>query len=188
MITIVSGLPRSGTSLMMQMLEKGGMDILTDGHRKPDENNTRGYFEVEKVKTLQKDNSWLNEAEGKAVKIIVQLLPFVSPDFDYSVIYMIRPVEEILRSQTRIISNLYKEKKTLAPEILEKTFAKQVRRVQQWMEAHPRIQTLYIFYPEVLHHPLNQARTIQQFLGLELDVKSMASAVDASMWHQKSNE
>jgi hypothetical protein len=187
MITIVSGLPRSGTSLMMQMLEKGGMEILTDHARKADAYNEKGYCEYEKVKSIRRDNAWMQEAEGKAVKIITQLLPYIPPDHEYAVLYMVRPMEEILRSQKRMREHLPDDRESAAPEVLEQSYAKQVQRVQNWMEHDPRLRTLYVFYPEALNHPLDKAREIQSFLGLDLNPEAMASAVDASMRHQKSD-
>jgi hypothetical protein len=105
-ITIVSGLPRSGTSLMMQMLEAGGMDILTDGIRKIDKNNPWGYYEFEKVKNLGKDNSWLNLCNGKVVKIISILLYDLPTDRKYNVIFMKRNLQEVLASQRKMLDNL----------------------------------------------------------------------------------
>ncbi|MFO1003217.1 MAG: hypothetical protein U0936_23025 [Planctomycetaceae bacterium] len=78
MITVVSGLPRSGTSLAMQMLAAGGLPVLGDEHRPADEDNPRGYLEDARVKSLERDATWLAEAEGKAVKIISFLLPKAS--------------------------------------------------------------------------------------------------------------
>lgn len=187
MITIVSGLPRSGTSLMMQILEKGGMDILTDHVRQADAHNEKGYYEYEKVKSIRKDNLWMKEADGKAVKIITQLLPYISPDHEYAVLYMIRPLEEILRSQKRMRENLTNPGKSVDREVLEQSYARQVQQVQHWMENHPKIRTLYLFYPEVLNHPLKKAKEIQSFLQVELNIEAMASAVDVGLWHQKTS-
>lgn len=186
MITIVSGLPRSGTSLMMQMLERGGMNILTDSFRKADNDNLRGYYEYEKVKSLQKDNSWMGEAEDRAVKIIVQLLRFIHPDHDYSVIFMVRPIKEIISSQSKMLENLGQQGADLSLELLEKTFSRQVDRAQKWLSVNKKIHTIYMYYPEILNQPEDQAAKIKEFLGIELDTLSMASAVDISLWHQRS--
>jgi len=101
LITVVSGLPRSGTSLMMQILEANGFEILTDSIRTADESNLRGYYEYEKVKSLMKDNTWLAEAEGKTVKVIAQLLPYLHSSFEYKIIFMQRKIAEILSSQSK---------------------------------------------------------------------------------------
>ena len=187
MITIVSGLPRSGTSLMMQMLDCGGMPVLTDNVRNADENNRRGYFEYEKVKGLQSDNKWVEEAEGKAVKIIAQLLPYVPRTFQYSVIYVIRPIEQVIASQQKMLNNLEQQGAKLTIEQLTNVYSAQTRRAQNWLMVS-KIKTLFVFYPEVLSSPAEKAREIQSFLGLDLDVEKMASVVDSSLWHQGKNE
>ena len=92
MITLVSGLPRSGTSLMMQMLHAGGMPVLTDNLRTPDANNPQGFLEYEKVKALKKDNTWLREADGRVVKIVSHLLQYLDASLQYEVIFMVRDV------------------------------------------------------------------------------------------------
>src|SRR5262249_58261695 len=100
MIVIVSGLPRSGTSLMMQMLQAGGMPLLTDALRPADADNPNGYWEYEPVKRLQQDNSWIPKAEGKAVKVVSALLPYLPPQHTYKIIFMQRPLQEVMASQT----------------------------------------------------------------------------------------
>src|SRR3990167_393038 len=99
MIVIVSGLPRSGTSLMMQMLRAGGMSLLIDDQRPADADNPHGYWEYEPVKRLQHDNSWLPQAEGKAVKVVSALLQYLPPRHTYKIIVMHRPMQEVLASQ-----------------------------------------------------------------------------------------
>src|SRR5262249_42395496 len=87
-ITVVSGLPRSGTSMMMNILTAGGIQALTDGERLPDESNPRGYFELEKVKYLGRDRSFLSDAVGKVVKVVSPLLKHLSSEYHYRVIFM----------------------------------------------------------------------------------------------------
>ncbi len=103
MIIIVSGLPRSGTSLMMQMLEAAGLSILSDNERRADDDNPRGYYELEKVKALNRDNSWIDEAEGKVVKAISLLLYDLPADRQYKIVFMTRRMEEILASQSAML-------------------------------------------------------------------------------------
>ncbi len=103
MITIVTGLPRSGTSLMMKMLEVGGIPPLTDRARVADEDNPKGYYEFERVKKLPQDTSWLPEAEGKAVKMVSMLLYDLPKDRAYKIIFMRRQMEEILASQKKML-------------------------------------------------------------------------------------
>ena len=97
-ITIVSGLPRSGTSLMMQMLEAGGMPVLTDGIRDADEDNPRGYYELEAVKRTKDDPAWLHGAPGKVVKMIYLLLYDLPTTYNYRIIFMRRPLSEVVAS------------------------------------------------------------------------------------------
>ncbi|MEE9610292.1 MAG: tetratricopeptide repeat protein, partial [Desulfatiglandales bacterium] len=130
-ITVVSGLPRSGTSMLMQMLDAGGHPCLTDKERKADDNNPRGYFELEKVKQLRKDRSWLPDAKGKAVKIIAQLLPFLPPRFHYRVIFMERDIKEVLASQRKMLEHRGRSGAKVSDESLGKTFRRQVRQVKE---------------------------------------------------------
>lgn len=186
MITVVSGLPRSGTSLVMQMLEKGGMDMLTDYIRKPDENNVRGYYEYDKVKSLRKDASWLGEAEGKAVKIIAQLLPFLLPRYQYVVLFVERNMEEILQSQEKMLKDL--GQKTISDSNqLAVIFEQQLNRVKQWIENRSNIRMLCLQYSRLILHPREEVAKIQEFLNIDMDIGAMSSAIDPSLWHQKSS-
>ena len=102
-ITIVSGLPRSGTSMMMKMLEAGGMELLTDEIRTADADNPKGYYEFERVKQIELDAEWLEDSRGKAVKMIAALLKHLPPDYDYEIIFMRRDIREVLASQRRML-------------------------------------------------------------------------------------
>ena len=185
MITVVSGLPRSGTSLVMQMLEKGGMEILTDHVRKPDGNNIHGYYEYDKVKSLQKNASWLNEAESKTVKIIVQLLPFLLPRYQYSVLFIERPIEEILPSQSKMLKDRGQQT-TADSNQLATVFKQQVTRVKRWIENQPNIRMICLQYSHLILCPREEAAKIPEFLGVDMDLEAMISVIDSSLWHQKS--
>lgn len=102
MITVVSGLPRSGTSLMMQMLLEGGMPVLRDAGRPADEHDPRGYLEYRKVRSLKDDCSWLHDADGRAIKVVSQLLYYLPADFEYRDIFMRRDLDEVLQSQEKM--------------------------------------------------------------------------------------
>src|SRR5690348_9725375 len=108
-ITIVSGLPRSGTSLMMQMLDKGGLEVVTDNIRIADRDNPRGYYEFEKVKTIKRDTSWLPQTRGKAFKMISQLLYDLPSSEKYRIIFMERDMDEMLVSQEKMLERLGRE-------------------------------------------------------------------------------
>ena len=187
LITVVSGLPRSGTSMLMQMLGAAGYPCLTDGVRKVDADNPRGYFEYEKVKRLRRDCSWLSEAKGKAVKIIVQLIPFLPSQFSYQVIFMERDISEVLASQRMMLQRQGKSGGNLSDVQLHQIFERQVLEVKQ-MLAQRNIPTLDVAYSDALQYPMKIAEKIQAFLGENLDVGVMAAAIDPNLHRQRSKQ
>lgn len=130
-VIVVSGLPRSGTSLMMRMLAAGGVPLLTDGQRTADEDNPYGYFEYEPVKALQRDATWLPQARGKAIKIISQLLPTLPPDVPYRVLFMRRELREVLASQRQMLVRRGKPSDADSDAELAALFAAHLQQVQQ---------------------------------------------------------
>lgn len=182
-ITIVSGLPRSGTSMMMQMLKAGGMDILTDNIRENDENNPKGYLEYESVKSLGKDNTWLINAEGKVVKIISHLLQYLPDTFTYKIIFMQRDLVEILQSQQKML----KKDAATFPMGLAETFKKQLIKTESWLNGQPNMEVLYVNYKDIIEQPEEQSENINSFLGQDLDIKNMAQAIDRKLYRNKSN-
>jgi hypothetical protein len=184
-ITVVSGLPRSGTSLMMQMLQAGGLPPLADNLRVPDENNPRGYLEFDPVKRLRTDQSWLAQAQGRVVKIVHLLLRELPADgrFTYHVILMQRPMEEILKSQRVMLDR--QGKPAANDAILTRAYQDQLAQVEQWLTTQPNFSFLPVPYHDVLANPLAVATRINEFLDRRLDVAAMTSAVDPSLWHQR---
>ncbi len=180
MITVVSGLPRSGTSLMMQMLEAGGLPILTDNIRKPDENNPKGYYEMENVKKLSENNSWLADAENKAVKIISMLLYNLPANHQYKIIFMTRNMEEILSSQKSMLKRLDKEPGPPDTD-MRSFFENHLKKLDQWLKKQTCIKTLYCNYNKLLEKPDEAAKDIMNFLNIDLDLKKMTGAVDKSL-------
>jgi len=184
MITVVSGLPRSGTSLMMQMLNAVGLEPLTDGVRQADASNERGYFEYEPVKRLMQNSSWLGLAEGKAVKIIAVFLPHLPREFKYRIIFMERDLDSILRSQARMIARL----KGSAPDgdqaLLKRTFQQQVERNLAWCRKQPNIDLLRVRYEDLLADPLAVSRHVSAFTGA-VDPNVMSAAVDPTLHHEQ---
>lgn len=184
-VTIVSGLPRSGTSLMMQMLHAGGLPVLSDGLRTADENNLRGYFEYEPVKRLRTDRSWLPQARGHAVKIIHLLLRDLLLDgsLRYRIVFMQRPMTEVLASQRAM---LQREGKAGAdPAILQKAFEGQLVQLDAWLAAQANVDVLRVPYHQVVSEPLAVAEAANGFLGLALDTAAMARAVDPALHRQR---
>jgi hypothetical protein len=185
MITIVSGLPRSGTSMMMTMLEAGGLEPLTDHIRTPDEDNPRGYYEFERVKKLPDDQEWLEEAKGRVVKIISRLLLYLPPRYTYKVIFMHRKMDEILASQTQMLVHRGKPTDTVSDEKMAELFRKHLRDVETWMARQPNVEVLSINYNEILENPVEQITKINQFLGGALHVEKMISVVDHALHRQR---
>ena len=184
LITVVSGLPRSGTSMLMQMLAAAGYPCLTDGVRRADADNPRGYFEYEKVKRLRRDCSWLSEAKGKAVKIIAQLIPFLPSEFSYRIIFMERDINEVLASQRKMLQRQGKDGGNLSDAQLHQIFERQVFEVKQIL-AQRNVPTLDVAYSDALQHPMKIAEQIQGFLGENLDVCAMAAVIDPNLYRQR---
>ena len=184
-ITVVSGLPRSGTSLMMQMLHAGGLPTLSDGLRAADENNQRGYFEFEPVKRLRSDSSWLPQARGQAVKIIHLLLRDLRLDgsLQYRIVFMRRPIDEVLSSQRAM---LQREGKAGAdPALLKRAFESQLALLDTWLAAQASIAVLPVAYHQVMREPLAVTEALNAFLGLSLDAAAMVRAVDPTLHRQR---
>ncbi|PYX47813.1 MAG: sulfotransferase family protein [Acidobacteria bacterium] len=185
MITIVSGLPRSGTSLMMQMLAAGGMPLLTDFERKADIDNPRGYCEWEPIKLLPKEPNRIDEAEGKAVKVITQLLLSLPPGRNYKLIFMERPLPEVLASQDEMLKRRGSTQ-SVNHALLTSAFRDHMREVVAWLERRTEIPVCRMGYRKVLSDPSNSAKAVRDFLDLELNVEAMAREVDPSLYRNRS--
>jgi hypothetical protein len=177
-IIIVSGLPRSGTSLMMQMLKAGGIDLLTDEIRSSDINNPKGYFEYQAVKNLARDINWLDLANGKAVKVIVHLLKFLPPDYHYKIIMMERKMTEIIASQQKMLG----KDPAVYPMGIAQSFEKELEKANIWADKEPHVQMLKISYNELLQHPKPAVEQINNFLGQNLDQAKMIEMIDLELY------
>jgi len=184
-ITIVSGLPRSGTSMMMQMLAAGGMPILCDNRRAADENNPRGYYEFERVKLLKREASWLPGAKGKAVKIISELLKHLPPDYSYQVIFMQRRLEEILASQREMLIRRGRFAGESGDAGMIELFHQHLTRVEAWLKKQSSFDLLYVDYGAIIANPVEQAKIIARFLGNTMMIEDMADTVDPSLYRQR---
>ncbi len=184
-IVIVSGLPRSGTSMLMQMLAAGGLPVLTDQLREADANNPLGYYELEQVKKLAEDSSWLEGANGKAVKIIVQLLPKLPPKKKYRIIFMQRPMAEVIASQEKMLQKLNKTGGNIAKDKLAQVYIRDLQKILNMINQYPGIDVLYINYHDVVRDPASSSNRINRFLGGQLDQQAMALAVKPELWNQK---
>jgi hypothetical protein len=184
-IAVVSGLPRSGTSMLMRMLAAGGMPILTDHIRKPDENNPRGYYELEGVKKVKEDASWLEGAVGKAFKMVSQLLYELPSDKQYRIIFMQRRMEEVLASQKKMLQTEGKSTGGVSDEQMAMLFRKHLSMVESWLKRQQNMSVLYVAYNEVIRAPLTQAQQINLFLDGRLDVSKMVEVVEPALYRQR---
>ncbi|MAT68731.1 MAG: sulfotransferase family protein [Planctomycetaceae bacterium] len=182
-IIVVSGLPRSGTSLMMQMLAAGGVPTMTDGQRVADPDNPRGYLEDERVKRLQQDARWLPEARGQAIKVISQLLTALPASETYRVIFMRRDLEEVLASQAKMLARAGRPGGD--PAKLRAAFTTHQTRLQEWLPAQSHLTVLELDYAAVVADPGSAASQIAQFLSAPLDEAAMAAAVDPQLYRNR---
>jgi len=187
MITVVSGLPRTGTSLMMQMLAAGGLPPLTDGLRLSDVNNPRGYFEWEKIKQLGDDADCIAQAEGKAVKVVSALLRNLPSGHSYRVVFMTRSLQEVVASQGEMIKQLGAAGPSLNAAAMMATFEMHLKQVAAWLHSQENTAVCRVQHRSLLTAPREQAMRVQEFLGLLLDVESMASQVDVSLHRQRAD-
>ncbi len=190
-ITIVSGLPRSGTSMMMQMLVNGGLTAFTDGKREADDNNKKGYYEHEAVKNLAKDKKFLRDVGDNVVKIISHLLHHLPHVFHYKIVFMDRAIEEVMTSQHKMLGRLGKERgedKEKSMKLL-KTFEDSRQKAIKWCENKKRfVDLLVVPYHEAISNPLVQAKRVNEFLGGTLDEMAMAAVVDKSLYREKAKD
>ncbi len=181
-IVIVSGLPRSGTSLMMQMLAKGGVDILTDENRKADDSNPKGYYEYDPVMSIHKDNSWLDKAQNKGLKVVAPLLKYLSPKYRYKIIFMTRDLNEVVKSQ----QIMRRKDPEALPVTLFETYKKILKGVKVWDINEPGVELIYIDYKDVLSNTQEIIQKVTSFIGVEMDKEKMAKCIDKSLHRNKS--
>jgi hypothetical protein len=183
-IIIVSGLPRCGTSLLMQMLHAGGIEVVTDQIREPDADNPRGYFEYERVKTNKHDATWIPETRGKAFKMVSQLLYHLPQTENYRIIFMDRDLDESIRSQEKMLARLGKP---AAPrEIIRESFVRHLERLRDWLASQHNASVLRVEYRNIVDHPHSAATRIADFLQRPLDIKKMTDAVDPTLYRNRS--
>jgi len=184
-ITLVSGLPRSGTSLMMQMLEAAGLPPLTDLNRAADDNNPRGYYEFEPVKRLGRESvDWLDRAKGKALKVVAQLLLRLPPGYPYRVIFMQRDLDEVVLSQQGMLGRLHRKGAELSPERLRATFAGHLLMVSRWLKEQD-IPVLTLDHAECLARPEQIADRLGSFIGRAVDPRRISGTVDPALYRSR---
>ena len=182
LIVVVSGLPRSGTSMMMKMLEAGGIPPVTDNQRMADDDNPKGYYEFERVKKLDKgDTEWLADAPGKVVKVIATLLTYLPPTYNYKVIFMRRLMPEILASQRQMLVRRGKDPNKFKDQDMARIFEKHVKKVDAWIATQPNLQRIDMSYNDMLKDSAPHIARLNEFLGGGLDTARMAEVVDVNL-------
>lgn len=184
-VTVVSGLPRSGTSLMMQMLKSGGVPVLSDGRRTADTDNPRGYFELEAVKKLKEDASWMGNASGHAVKAISMLLYDLPPGYAYRVVFMLRNLDEVLVSQREMLHRRGSPTSDADDGMMKRHFESHLEKIRAWLAAKPNFTVLFCEYRELLRDPDGQVRRLAEFLGGDLDQQAMVRSVDRGLYRNR---
>lgn len=187
-IVVVSGLPRSGTSMMMRMLDAGGVPIMTDGERTADVDNPKGYYELERIKHLEKetDKSYLREGRGKAVKAISFLIKDLPDDNDYRVIFMRRDLDEVLKSQEKMIARLDQGDTSAADEAMREAYRNDIVRTRLHCKGRTNFELIEVHYKTAVEDPAAAARSVNAFLGGTLDEAAMRAAIDASLYRNRS--
>lgn len=184
-LTIVSGLPRSGTSMMMQMIDRGGIPALTDNIRVADDDNPKGYYEYEPVKRTKKDPSWVEHARGKVVKMVHLLLLDMPAEHKYRVVFMKRNIREVVASQNIMLERQGKSTGDLSEEKLIEMFEAQMARVEQYMQQQSNFETLYVTYNDALRDPAPSVHAVNTFLGGDLDTDAMMTVVDPTLYRNR---
>ena len=184
-VIVVSGLPRSGTSLAMQAIHAGGIEPVTDGQRVADPDNPRGYYEFERVKALRTDKAWLDDAAGKVVKVIHMLVPELPDDRPYRIVFMERELDEVLASQSTMLARSGCSGASLPPDRLKAIYEQQLRQVHDWIAARSNVQALRVGYRSFVTAPVIEVDRIADFIGVPMDRAAMVRAVDPSLYRNK---
>jgi hypothetical protein len=184
-VIVVTGLPRSGTSMMMRMLEAGGLPVVIDGQRKSDVDNPHGYYEYEPVKTLKQDSSWVPGARGKAVKMVYLLLRDLPPSITYEVLFMRRDLEEVIASQDEMVRRKGEPVSPDESRRLIGLFRDELQRIDAWLKDRGNFRVLYLDYGLTIDDPERICAQITRFLSVELDERRMQSVVMPSLYRQR---
>jgi hypothetical protein len=184
-ITVVSGLPRSGTSMMMKMIEAGGLEVVQDGQRTADEDNPKGYYEFEPIKQIDSDQSWLPGAVGKVLKAISFLLIKLPPSENYKVIFMERAIPEVLASQRKMLLRRGENPDEIPDERMTTIYEKHLADVRRWIDSSPNVDAVFVPYGDVVENPRPFAEAINALLGGILDVDAMVAVADPKLYRNR---
>ena len=179
-ILIITGLPRSGTSLMMQIIEKTEIPVFSDGKREKDINNPEGYFELEAVKGIVKDNSFLENAKGKALKIVAPLPIFLDKKLNYKVVFMRRNMDEILRSQEVMLQKDQLSERDKFRGIYELHLSKTYRFFED-----NSIPYIDVNYNELMKNPEVEIQKLVEFCAIQTDAKKLIEVVRPELYRNR---
>ena len=181
-VTIVTGLPRSGTSLMMQLLNKSSLEILSDGIRQKDISNPEGYYELEAVKGIVRDNSFLKDATGKVVKIVAPLPVYLDKSLDYRIVFMRREIEEVLRSQEKMLN----KDQTSEREKFKTIYEMHLKKTYHFFESNS-IPYIDIQYKQLLNESEQELKRLIDFLELSTPIEELLSVIKVDLYRNKVN-
>src|SRR5512140_3907577 len=184
-VIVVSGLPRSGTSMMMKMLAEGGLQVLTDSIRTADEDNPNGYFELEVVKQLAEgQKEWLANADHKLVKVISALLEHLPPEHHYKVLFMERQIPEILASQRKMLARR-NETSAISDADMEAQFREHLKAIKYWLARQPNMEVMYVDYNRMMADPEAYCPKIAQFVGVPMDIEKMRAVPNERLYRNR---
>jgi hypothetical protein len=187
-IIVVSGLPRSGTSMMMKMLADGGLEIVSDTLRTADYDNPNGYFEFEPVKLLGNgDTRWLSDAGGKVVKIISSLLEHLPREHQYKIVFMERDLKEVLASQQKMLKNR-REQSQVEDTEMRSQFEKHLSAIKYWLARQPNMDVIYVNYNDMLADPQPDCARITEFIGIALNIEKMLSVPTKDLYRNRAEK
>lgn len=184
-LTIVTGLPRSGTSMMMRMLDKGGLPVIIDEVREADDDNPKGYYEFEPVKHTNADSSWVEQSQGKSVKMVYRLLYDMPRDHDYRVLFMRREMNEVLASQKVMLERHGAADGSVTDEQMSQLFRSQLADFEKWLAEQPNIKVLEVSYNRMLSEPAAEIKRVNTFLDGGLDLEAMQAVVDPQLYRNR---
>lgn len=179
-IIVVTGLPRSGTSLMMQVLNQAQVPILQDGVRESDISNPQGYYELEDVKNIVADNSFLDHAGGKAVKIVAPLPIYAKPELKYKMVFMRRDIQEILQSQEKMLL----KDQTSEREKFRTIYEFHLKKTYRFLKEN-NIPFVDINYNDLMANPLKSMQQVIEFLGLSSSPEQLAGVVNPELYRNR---
>lgn len=186
LVTVVSGLPRSGTSMMMRLVEAAGLDVLCDEIREANTDNPHGYYEFERVKRLRDgDSAWVPEAGGRVVKVISALLEYLPPSCDYRVLFVQRDLNEVLASQAKMLENRDEDRSSVDEEELRSLYRDHLEHIKGWLARQPNFKVLYVDHRRMVTAPEAEVRTVAEFLDAADRIPQMSAAVDPSLYRQR---